>query len=109
VDKGKSLKEIRRGNNDIYVKVTPFDVDTDKTTAFYNRQNVRRSVLPRTIYDVIYHGGQDSASDEKNTIIKNFTPVASITAPPGISKIRYLYVLATQTVAHVFHILVPRG
>jgi hypothetical protein len=84
-------------------------LEENKQEAFYNRQNVGRSVLPGTINDVIYYGGYASASGKINTILNSFTPVASITAPPGISKIRYLYVLATQTVAHVFHILVPRG
>jgi hypothetical protein len=114
-----SFKRNPVGNE--YEEVTESYIEDNKERRFYNRQSVERKkimdedlesvglikfngVLTSNTGDVIYE-----YSNNVNKLLKHFIKVGSITVPAGYSKFNYLYVLATQTVAHVFHVLVPRN
>jgi hypothetical protein len=80
---------------------------------FYNRQAVKRTSETGTIYDKIDLTPENNVTDDENSainrLLKSFRPIKSITAAKNkTTKINYLYVLATQTGSHMFHVLVPR-
>jgi hypothetical protein len=76
---------------------------------FYNRQAVKRAPVVGTIYDKIDYNNLVDTNSGMSKLLNNFRFVKSIIATKNkTTKINYLYVLATQTGSHMFHVLVPR-